>query len=421
MQLLYSKRIVCIFSWVILAGRFAGPAAADVLQLKSGGVVEGEIVTADSEKYVVRTTVGIVTLPVNAVESIEKSESPFQEYERRRAACPETSADHTDLAQWCEDRGLAQERRHHLNRAIELDCDYDPARRELGYVHVGMMWADGRATRVPPRKDKSAAADSDNTRGATADTDVHDSEKVVAAIQSHWMRRFRAIRTNYLESAQDAVARRGRTQILDIHDPLAILPMARVLGAGSRYSRGVLVESLASFSEDEATLNLSVIALLDSDDSIRKQAISELVKRNDNRVAAQFRKGLASDNDEILRRAAVGLGALHDQAAVPELIPELTARRWRQVEVPVRQYLNGLTTTFTQPTRVTISNANSILHAPQIGAVDLEGPLNVTTEMQWQNVTVYRTEVLEALKAITGENYGFDAAAWQRWYEEHKP
>ena len=41
--------------------------------------------------------------------------------------------------------------------------------------------------------------------------------------------------------------------------------------------------------------------------------------------------------------------------------------------------------------------------------------------MQTQDVTMYRTEVLEALVAITGVNHGFDAAKWRRWYEEHKP
>lgn len=398
-------------------------AGGDVVQLKSGGRVEGEIVTSDGEKYIIRTTVGVVTLPATAVESIEKSESPFQEYDRRRSACGDSAAEHTELAQWCEDRGLAQERRAHLTRAIELDGDYDLARRELGFVRVGIMWVDGRATRNAQRKDKSASSESDNGNGKqfAPDSNERDNDKVVAAVQSHWMRRFRAIRSNFLDSAQDHVARRGRGQVLDIRDPLAILPMSRILGGGNRYARGVLVEALAGFSEDEATLNLAVIALLDGEDSIRKQALSELVRRNDARVAAQFRKALASDNDEILRRAAVGLGQLRDEAAVAELIPELTARRWRPVEVPVRQYLNGLTTTFTQPTRVAISSAASISHAPQIGAVDLEGPLNVSTEVRWQNVTVYRTEVLEALKQITGENFGFDAAAWQRWNEERKP
>ncbi|MBL8879260.1 MAG: hypothetical protein JNG88_09090 [Phycisphaerales bacterium] len=414
------RRLIC----GVVAGTFLSLAvSADVLQLKSGGTVEGEIVTSDAEKYVVRTTVGIVTLPASAVESVEKSESPFQEYDRRRSACDESPGAQTELAQWCEDRGLAQERRQHLNRAIELDCDFDPARRELGFVRVGMMWVDGRQTRHIPRKDKTTTSDAENGTGkpSSVDSSDRDNDKVVAAVQSHWLRRFRAIRSNFLDSAQESVARRGRTQILDIRDPLAILPMAKILGGGNRYARSVLVESLATFSEDEATLNLAVIALLDGEESIRKQSLVELVRRNDGRVAAQFRKALASDNDEILRRAAVGLGLLRDAAAVGELIPELTARRWRAVEVPVRQYLNGLTTTFTQPTRVAISSATSISHAPQIGAVDLEGPLNVTTEVRWQNVTVYRTEVLEALKQITGENFGFDAAAWQRWQEERKP
>jgi hypothetical protein len=29
--------------------------------------------------------------------------------------------------------------------------------------------------------------------------------------------------------------------------------------------------------------------------------------------------------------------------------------------------------------------------------------------------------VLEALKQITGQNFGFEREQWRRWYEENKP
>jgi hypothetical protein len=37
-----------------------------------------------------------------------------------------------------------------------------------------------------------------------------------------------------------------------------------------------------------------------------------------------------------------------------------------------------------------------------------------------RDVTVFRTEVLEALRTITGQDFGFEHAAWRRWYEERR-
>jgi len=56
---------------------------------------------------------------------------------------------------------------------------------------------------------------------------------------------------------------------------------------------------------------------------------------------------------------------------------------------------------------------------PQVGI----GAFGGTIENKWErrDVVVYRTEVLEALRQITGQQYGFDAAEWLRWYEEQKP
>ena len=36
------------------------------------------------------------------------------------------------------------------------------------------------------------------------------------------------------------------------------------------------------------------------------------------------------------------------------------------------------------------------------------------------NVTVYRTEVREALCKITGRDFGFDMDAWAQWYQENR-
>jgi hypothetical protein len=34
----------------------------------------------------------------------------------------------------------------------------------------------------------------------------------------------------------------------------------------------------------------------------------------------------------------------------------------------------------------------------------------------WRWVTVFRTDVLEALRRITGQNFGFEQDQWREWY-----
>ena len=167
-------------------------------------------------------------------------------------------------------------------------------------------------------------------------------------------------------------------------------------------------------------MNLAVLALSDAAGDIRSRALAVLVERTDTRVAAQFRKALGSDNDELIRRAAVGLGELKAVEAVPDLIGELTVQRTKRVEVPLRRYFGDMQRVFSTPTVTSLNGSTQITHAPQVGLFDATAGMTVENVFRVQRVTVYRTEVLEALKLLTGQNFGFDAPAWRAWYEEHK-
>ncbi|MBK8914663.1 MAG: HEAT repeat domain-containing protein [Phycisphaerales bacterium] len=397
---------------LLLSLCFVAASAADILHLATGGTVEGEIISRDEQNYVVRTTAGTITLPADAVTRVEVAPSPFQEYELRLAETRDTAEGQFALAEWCLERGLSAERRRHLQRAIELDGDFAPARSALGHLRVGEFWVDARTT---VRRDRSARPEEE----PRAEGDRND-ERVVGAIQSNWIRRIRTIRTQQLESQLEKSRVAGRTSILEIRDPLAILPMTRVLSGGNRSTRELLVEALGSFAEDEATMNLAALVLVDGDRGVRERAVSRLKARSDPRVAPQMRRALRSDNDELIRRAAYVLGEIGDASAVPELIESLKVRRWKMVEVPMRGYFGEWQQVFTGQTITTISGQVQVAHNPQIGVFDA-GFVTIQSELQRREVTVYRTEVLEALKLLTGENFGFEIPAWKRWLEEKRP
>lgn len=392
---------------VVAAAALAAGTRADVLRLSSGGVLEGEIVARTKDHFTVRTLIGTVTIGAETVKSVEPGPTVFDEYRQRAAAAPETPAGHTELADWCGETGLTTERRTHLQRALELDPSYEPARTALGQVRVGDLWVDGK-TRVERATSQPAPDPAD------------EQARLAAAIQTQWIRRLRAIQTNLLDTSIDRLVESGRKRVLAIDDPLAIAPMAEVLSGGGVQSRLALVDALAGFSEDEATLNLGVLAIVDPDAGVRRRALSELVKRRDDRVGHQFQRALRTDNDALIRRAAEGLVILKYEPAVPELIDALRVQRRKMVEVVVPSYFAEWQGDYNGAHQVILGGRTYATYRPRV-SVAIPGVF-VSTETEWQlrDVTVFRSEVLEALKAITGQNFGFDEAAWRRWLEEQK-
>ncbi|MCK4342579.1 MAG: HEAT repeat domain-containing protein [Phycisphaerae bacterium] len=359
------------------------------------------------EQYKIRTVVGIVRLPVAAVERVEEAQTPFEEYEQRVRQVADTPEDQTALAVWCRDQGLRAEARRHFQRAIELHPDYEPAHQGLGHVRVGDMWVDGRT--VVKRRVETRAADQPKEE---------DAERLARAIQGQWYRHIRAVKRSLLDSSRETLVKKGRERLLKIKDPLAILPLAQVLSRGDVDQRMLLVEALSVFPEDEATMNLAMIALVDAEEQIRRRALSQLIRRQDPRVIAQYREALRVGNAVIQSRAAYNLGELKASEAIPDLMDVLTVEETKWVQVPVRTYFRLWPRVFSRSTVLTIGKRPAAIHQPEIGVWSLAN--DVRNEWRYRPVTVYRTEVLEALRRITGQNFGFDRADWQQWYEEHK-
>lgn len=409
------RRGVAASVCAVLAAAQPVSALADILHLANGGTVEGDILKKTDAFYRVRTVVGTVTLPVDAVDRVEESETPFAAYEQRLANTQDTPQGWFDLAQWCEKQGLAAQRKKHLQRAIELDPAFEPARAALGFVKVGGLWIDGRTADREQQARQSAAG---------AKPQERDASRIIAAIQAQWSRRIRAIRTNMLHASVARLVENGQARILEISDPLAILPLARHLSDGKYAARDVLVDVLARFPQDEATMNLAVLSITDPEPGIRKRAVSALLDRDDPRVVPQFREALKSDSDTLIRHAAEALGALGDPAAVPDLIKVLHAERRKRVEIPTHRYLGTYVERFSTPTTVTLGSSSRVSHTPALGVGSVPtvvGAFGGSSRRELRNVTVYRTEVLEALKSITGQNFGFEIEAWRAWHREETP
>jgi len=134
---------------VALLGAF--PAAGEVVHLKNGRHLEGEVLAVEGGKVSIRTALGTLSLPESMVERIDGTESLLEMVERTLARLPAGDADGVfELARQCRDRGATTLARTLFERVLEIDSEHAGARRELGHVRHEGRWmteAEARAAR----------------------------------------------------------------------------------------------------------------------------------------------------------------------------------------------------------------------------------------------------------------------------------
>ncbi len=150
-------------------------------------------------------------------------------------------------------------------------------------------------------------------------------------------------------------------------------------------------------------------------------------------------KALRAENVRVINRAAWALGNLEAMTAVPQLVGALVSTEERMVIVPpegdaaanpgsglgpVLMRYNGSSLGFlTPPAMAPGAVAYGAYSVPYVGVPPLaggsvlglgsapnRGPVPRVLTYTYQN-----TEVLAALVKLTGQDFGYDSAAWRRW------
>lgn len=402
-------------AWFLFAAAavclWAGIANADIFHMTWGATIEGVLLEEREDAYRVRTPVGVIDLEKEDVVKIEKKRSPWDEYKKRKKAMPNTAQAHYDLALWCEERGLPSKRVKHLKIVIDLDPDHAAARDALGYEKKDGAWVRKISANAPTdedlRKRREAQAEQRLIRDKIAEYFV-----TLRAVHNGRM----AKRSPDSRQFKDA-----RDLILAIDDPLAVPAITGVLCTGNEAARGVMVEALARFENDEATMNLLVIALLDPSSDIRRAAAIALHERKDERIAEKLRQALLSDEEFILRNAAIALGVMRAKAAVPDLVSVLSIEKLGYVPVSRPVLLGGIYSYFGRRVSLRCGRRYVNYWPRRIGCICTGSFIGTDTRYETKIVSVYRTEVQEALIAITGQNFGFDEDEWMDWWRFHKP
>jgi len=355
--------------------------SADVLHLRSGSEMEVEVLEDLGESLRVRTSFGVVDIKKEEIVKHVKGTPSWVRYEKKRAAMPDTADAHYRLARWCERHGLRDKWRVHLERVIELEPDHADARAALGYVREDGKWL------IPP-SDRAPTPEEIAARRAE-----REEERLLRKLVSGWFVKIKSIYRGRLEGEQHGSEKfeDGRRQILEIRDPLALPALAGVLSTGHKAVRALLVEALAQFEEDESTMNLVVVSLLDPDREIRHLAARELARRSDDRVAARLRQALGSEEEYVLRNAAESLGILRDRAAVPDLVAVLETTSRQRVVVSQPVFIDDVFNTFRRPS-IGGAGGHRLRYQPtSIGVLGENSWIGTRHHVEIQDVSVYRT------------------------------
>lgn len=434
----YTRIIVAALVWLALAL----PAAADVLKLKSGSVLMGKVESKGDESLKFRTEMGIVEVKNADIAGLEPGPAPWEEYEKIKSGYADTADGQYQLGLWCREHAMPAKARAHFRKAIDRDPDHEAARLALGHYRDGNTWkapgAPPKSAATRPALPAPAASQPDIDRAARAKSasakpsnKMTPEEKLLRDLITRWNVRITAIFNSKLKTREPGskLFEEGRRQILAIQDPLAISVIGGILSKGGRAVRLVMVEALAGFKNegrDESTMNLVVISLFDPDPVVRTVAARALVPRQDERIVTRFRKALSSNEDMVIRNAAVVLGMMRSREAVRDLAKCLYTVERRTVRYARQEIIGDVYRSFNGQSVIVPHDPNMpgserLIYRPDGVAVLATGTLVGTRWVDEQmDVKFFRTDVQEALIAITGQNFGFEPEAWLKWADDHE-
>jgi len=333
-----------------------------------------------------------------------------REYTDRLIAMEESAPAHVALAEWCAKVGLDDKATRHWKEALHRDPHNADARAALGYVRRGDEWVEaGDAVSVP-------AVGIQRYTPPAVDARRRDLEQ-----------RIQGVYTQYLSALDPATWQKGADEMLLVRDPLAAEPVHRILSNGNEKTRLLMCEVLGQLPGKEAAHRLVRVVLSDSSRAVYDAAVAAIEMRSDDHAVPSMLNGL-NGSEETLQRAAHALGELRVWKAAPRLVGRLETREPRTKEFkekgsPGAYFFSGDIVTYIADVEPVVAPGavafNPIIGAIPSGAgVDVDNP--VVTVRKTVIVTVRQPEVLEALKKITGRDFGYDEVAWRGWLRQRE-
>jgi hypothetical protein len=380
------------FPLIIVLAMSPFAANGDTFQLRSGGEIDGELLNPNElprKSYVIKTELGEVSLPKDAVEKRIVRRPAEIELEKLRHQHPDTVEGQWALAEWCRTNGLTEPRKQFLQRVIELDPDHADARRHLGYGKFDGKWQ----TRDEVQTSRGYVKHKGKWM-LPQEVEAMQATEREGAERKQWFQKIELWRGWYVGNR----SAEGKANLLAIKDPLAVEALASRMNTDHNdVVRLLVVEVLANIGNDAALRVLAQRSLDDPNQEVRLTCVDYLAKNSRPTIVKLFIDKLRDKDNNVINRAGIALKRLKDPTSTGALIEALVTKH--KILISPGTPAGQTTTSF--------SNMGGGFAAG--GA-----------KPQYINQPYENQDVLDALIAITGANFNFDVVAWKKWYASQR-
>jgi len=386
-------------------------AQADRIVLRGGGQIRGKVVADPKRKdrVTVLTETGKTPLSFERAKITEVIPEPsaLDGYVVEREKADATAEGQYELGLWCERHKLKDLAEVHFEAALSHDKAFGPAHEKLGHVLYDERWLTqdelNEAKGLVKYKGKWITQEEKAER---------DAQVALTSEQASWVRRLRQLR-QAVAHGPDSRAQEAESQLLEIRDPLAVRPLMRVFSEDEDPLRALLDRVLGVIPGPESASALVNRILYEPVDEVRRGTFAQIERRSEPNILKLLVKALGSTNTAVVNRAAWTIAGLHAVSTIPNLIPALTTTQYNVVMTCVGGNPGGMS--FGSATPGISGGLPSISPGGASfsfggGGSPSRGPVPQLVPVTYQNV-----EVRNALAQLTGEDFGYDIAAWKQW------
>ena len=394
---------------VVAAAACSAPASAraDVFILKSGGRIEGELIGREGARYRIKTNLGgELTLDHSRVARIDRRADRHEQYEQLRPTYADTAQGQWALAEWCREQRLTENRKKHLSRVLKHEPDHAEARRALGYSRRDGVWK----THEQIMLDRGLV----RYQGVWLtpnEVELRENNRKHKQAENAWFGKLKRFR-KWLDNPERAES--AAESIRTIDDPYALRALdARRVEEANPAARVLYIEALSMIGNPAALSSLADVVLHDPVEEVRLTALDYLVEHDRPEVTGLFAAKLGSKDNQIVNRAAIGLGQLNDTSAVPALIEALVTTHKFRIQQGGQP--GSISTTMSQTGSGSATPGGLSGGAGGPGAGLSVGGKSFIVRRHLQN-----RDVLDALVTLSGVNYFYDQKRWKYWLNSQR-
>jgi hypothetical protein len=396
--------------WICFLLLPAAAAAADVVRLRSGDVVEGRVDDL-GDRLRVETSGGAVSLRWKDVDAVLPGRAAAEVFaEKRKAVGDKDVTGLYALALWAQRAGLPDEARGTFEAVVKADPEHAGARDALSQQKADGAWQGG--TKLLEAKGFVARdgawmlrEEADlRARQAEARRELSMDEKKVEDLLAK------------AGKGPDAARKFATDALATVPVESLFRPALRALRGGEPGTRAVAATALGRM-KDEVDVRRPLLrsAVMDKDPEVRLASAAALRSLADPQIVKPLAKAMWSASPEIRANAAEALGEVSGVGAVEWLITRVSTSGGPGAR---NHIFVGSQVTYVSDFDVEIAQAaqigDPIVQTIREGAMLDARVLNVREEY----TILERRVAFTALRKATGKSFGEDPQAWKEWFEK---